>query len=174
MIEKGATTIWELWNGDTANPAMNSGNHIMLLGDVLVWMYGDLAGIRQTADSRAYKELDMRISMPEELNHVRATHETPYGTVGSEWWRTEEGVTWKVDIPANSCARIHIPSGYTVQGMHSLRWASAEVEGNDICLLVGSGTYTINAHKVFTPPTQTIFRRMTDTIKNIPEYLKNF
>ncbi|MFR5959193.1 MAG: hypothetical protein ACLUHA_07220 [Bacteroides stercoris] len=25
------TTIWELWNGDTANPAMNSRNHVMLL-----------------------------------------------------------------------------------------------------------------------------------------------
>ncbi len=135
MIEKGATTIWELWNGDTADPAMNSANHVMLLGDVLVWMYGDLA---------------------------------------SEWWRTEEGVTWVVDIPANATARVHVPSGYTVQGMHSLRWASAEVEGNDICLLVGSGSYTINAHKVFTPPTQTIFRRMTNTIKNIPEFIKNF
>lgn len=174
MIEKGATTIWELWNGDTADPAMNSANHVMLLGDVLVWMYGDLAGIRQATGSLAYKELDMHINMPEQLNHVRATHDTPYGTVGSEWWRTEEGVTWVVDIPANATARVHVPSGYTVQGMHSLRWASAEVEGNDICLLVGSGSYTINAHKVFTPPTQTIFRRMTNTIKNIPEFIKNF
>ena len=26
MAENGATTIWELWNGDTANPWMNSGN----------------------------------------------------------------------------------------------------------------------------------------------------
>jgi len=24
MIDHGATTIWELWNGDTANPEMNS------------------------------------------------------------------------------------------------------------------------------------------------------
>ena len=174
MIEHGATTIWELWNGDTADPAMNSGNHVMLLGDLLVWMYGDLAGIRQSPRSRAYKELDMSISMPEELNHVCATKKTPYGTVSSEWWRTEEGITWVVNIPANTSARIHVPSGYTVQGMHSLRWASAEVEGNDICLLVGSGTYTINAHKAFTETQPTIFRRMTDTIKNIPEFLKNF
>ena len=174
MIDKGATTIWELWNGDTADPAMNSGNHVMLLGDLLVWMYGDLAGIRQSPRSSAYKELDMSISMPEELNHVHATHDTPYGTVSSEWQRTEEGVRWEVEIPANTTARIHIPSGYTVQGMHSLRWASAEVEGNDICLLVGSGSYTINAHKVFTETQPTIFRRMTDTIKNIPEFLKNF
>jgi len=35
MIENGATTIWELWNGNTADPAMNSGNHVMLLGDFL-------------------------------------------------------------------------------------------------------------------------------------------
>jgi alpha-L-rhamnosidase len=37
MAKNGATTIWELWNGNTANPAMNSGNHLMLLGDLLIW-----------------------------------------------------------------------------------------------------------------------------------------
>ena len=174
MIDQGATTIWELWNGDTADPAMNSGNHVMLLGDLLVWYYADLAGIRQSHNSRAYKELDMRLSMPEQLNHVRATHQTPYGTVRSEWERTEEGIEWTVDVPANARARIHVPAGYTVQGMHSLRWASAEVEDNDICLLVGSGSYTIKAYKVFTAPQQTIFRRMTNTLRNIPEFIKNF
>ena len=173
MIEKGATTIWELWNGDTADPAMNSGNHIMLLGDLLVWMYGDLAGIRQSPGSCAYKELDMSLCMPEELNHVHATYNTPYGKVSSEWTRTDEGISWEVDIPANTTARIHIPSGYTIQGMHSLRWASAEVEGNDICLIVGSGNYVINAHKTFEETHPTLLRRVTDTIKNIPEFLKN-
>lgn len=174
MIGKGATTIWELWNGDTADPAMNSGNHVMLLGDVLLWMYADLAGIRQASLSRAYKELDMQLYLPEDLNHVCATHKTPYGMVKSEWKRTEEGIVWQIDIPANTTARVHIPSGYTVQGMQSLRWASAEVEGNDICLLLGSGSYTINAHKVFNAPQQTIFRRMSETFRKIPEFLKNF
>ena len=37
MINQGATTIWELWNGDKAKPNMNSQNHIMLLGDLIVW-----------------------------------------------------------------------------------------------------------------------------------------
>ena len=115
----------------------------------------------------------MYLSMPEELNHVRATHVTPYGTVGSEWWRTEEGIAWKVDIPVNTSARIHIPTGYTIQGMHSLRWASAEVEEGGLCLLVGSGSYTIKAEKLFTAPQQTIFRRVTKTIRSIPESLKN-
>ena len=37
MIRNGATTIWELWNGNTADPVMNSGNHVMLLGDLIIW-----------------------------------------------------------------------------------------------------------------------------------------
>ena len=35
MYRNGATTIWELWNGNTADPSMNSGNHVMLLGDLI-------------------------------------------------------------------------------------------------------------------------------------------
>ena len=173
MIEHDATTVWELWNGDTADPAMNSGNHIMLLGDVLPWMYGGLAGIKQSPWSRAFKELDMSLCMPDELNHVKATHNTPYGKVSSEWKRTDGGIEWEVEIPANTTARIHVPSGYTIQGMASLRWASAEVEGNDLCLVVGSGKYSIKAQKTFTESQPTILRRVTDTIRNIPEYLKN-
>ena len=115
----------------------------------------------------------MYLSMPDELNHVKATHDTPYGTVKSEWQRTDEGIKWEVEIPANTSARIHVPTGYTIQGMHSLRWASAEVEAGGICLIVGSGSYTIDAQKEFTPPASTIFRRVTNTIKSIPEYLKN-
>src|SRR5450756_252858 len=34
MVEQGATTVWELWNGNTADPAMNSGNHVMQIGDL--------------------------------------------------------------------------------------------------------------------------------------------
>ena len=48
----GATTIWELWNGDTANPAMNSGNHLMLVGDLITWFYENLAGFAPIPRSR--------------------------------------------------------------------------------------------------------------------------
>ncbi len=170
MIDNGATTIWELWNGNTADPAMNSGNHVMLLGDLLLWYYEDLAGISQSETSLGYKELDMSISMPEDIKHVRASHATPYGTVKSEWQRTDEGLTWKVEIPANTTARIHIPHGYTIEGMYSLRWASAELEGDDICLCVGSGAYTIKATKVFVPQ-ETILRRMTKAALWAPKKL---
>ena len=43
--------IWELWNGNTADPAMNSANHVMLLGDLIVWAYGYLGGISNAPGS---------------------------------------------------------------------------------------------------------------------------
>ena len=57
MVGKGATTIWELWNGDTANPEMNSGNHVMLLGDLLPWCFNNLAGIRADRWKSGYKHI---------------------------------------------------------------------------------------------------------------------
>ncbi|MDE6002830.1 MAG: alpha-rhamnosidase, partial [Prevotella sp.] len=59
MTENGATTIWELWNGDKASPRMNSGNHVMLLGALLTWCYQYLGGIRQK-DGTAYKHLVLK------------------------------------------------------------------------------------------------------------------
>ncbi|RYG01943.1 MAG: alpha-rhamnosidase, partial [Chitinophagaceae bacterium] len=63
MVENGATTIWELWNGNTADPKMNSQNHVMMLGDLLIWYYENLAGIK-SADA-AFKKIIMK---PEMIN----------------------------------------------------------------------------------------------------------
>lgn len=60
MVEKGATTIWELWNSDTADPFMNSWNHVMLLGDLLIWYYEDLAGIKPDPSIPAFKRIIMK------------------------------------------------------------------------------------------------------------------
>ena len=57
MAQQGATTIWELWNGNTANPAMNSGNHVMLLGDLLPWCYENAAGIRSDREKTGFKHI---------------------------------------------------------------------------------------------------------------------
>lgn len=70
MIKNGATTIWELWNGDTADPAMNSANHVMLLGDLLIWYYEDLAGIKCAPDAVGFKKLVMEPVFPDGLDEV--------------------------------------------------------------------------------------------------------
>lgn len=108
MVKNGATTIWELWNGDTANPAMNSGNHVMLLGDLVPWMFRELGGIN--AASPGYKTIRLapRFEL-EELSHAEASHNTPYGTVSSSWKKDLQHLTWDIEIPCNTTAEVVFP-----------------------------------------------------------------
>jgi alpha-L-rhamnosidase len=108
MISKGATTIWELWNGDTANPWMNSQNHVMLLGDLLIWYFENLAGIKASAPG--FKELDMKPEFDCGLSFVNAIHYCDYGLIRSDWHRINGGMTWNIVLPANTEATIRFPA----------------------------------------------------------------
>jgi len=110
MVSKGATTIWELWNGDTANPAMNSGNHLMLVGDLITWFYENLAGIRPDPEHPGFKHTIMRPTPVGDLTSVSASHDSPYGTIVSEWRIAGGHFIWNITVPANTTATIYIPA----------------------------------------------------------------
>jgi alpha-L-rhamnosidase len=108
MAEKGATTIWELWNGDSGDPGMNSGNHVMLVGDLVIWLYEYLAGISPAEPG--FKQIRMRPVPTGDLNFVEATHKSPYGLISSRWKRDKDQFAWDVVLPANTRTTIYIPS----------------------------------------------------------------
>jgi alpha-L-rhamnosidase len=110
MVEKGATTFWELWNGDTADPAMNSGNHVMLVGDLVIWLYEDLAGIKPDPQKPGFKHIVMQPHVVGDLKFVRATHRSPYGLIASEWHRDGANFDWQITVPPNTTATIHVPA----------------------------------------------------------------
>jgi alpha-L-rhamnosidase len=110
MIEHGATTIWELWNGNTADPAMNSGNHVMLIGDLVIWFYEYLAGIRPDPEQPGFKHIILEPYPVGDLTFVRATHRSPYGLIASEWHKQEGKFDWKITIPANTTAEVYVPA----------------------------------------------------------------
>lgn len=112
MLDKGATTIWELWNGDTANPAMNSGNHVMLLGDLLTWMYQDLAGIKNAVGSTGFKQLIMNPDFSiQDLDSINCTYRTPLGIVKSYWKKSLEELHWEITLPESMTANAVLPDG---------------------------------------------------------------
>jgi alpha-L-rhamnosidase len=109
MMEHGATTIWELWNGNTADPAMNSGNHVMLLGDFLPWLFEDLAGIQPAEPG--FRRILLRPVFAEALDHVSASHQAMPGEIRSEWRRDEAGlIEWTFSVPANTKATVVLPA----------------------------------------------------------------
>jgi len=110
MVEQGATTIWELWNGNTADPAMNSGNHVMQIGDLAVWMYEYLAGIRSDPDKPGFQHILIRPYPAGNLTSVKASHKSMYGTVASAWKRDTAGFTLSVTVPPNTSATVWLPA----------------------------------------------------------------
>lgn len=155
MIERGATTIWELWNGDTADPAMNSGNHVMLVGDLLTWFYGYLGGIRPAPPG--FQAATIKPYVVGELTHVSATLDTQYGRYVSNWRRDGEELILEVTVPANCRAMLAVPTlgksspviaesgktvwqnGQYVSGQAGL--SAGRLDGDWVVFEAGSGEY---------------------------------
>lgn len=110
MISRGATTIWELWNGDTADPAMNSGNHVMQIGDLGVWLYEYLAGIRTDPATPGFKRSIIRPYPVQGLDYVKGAHRTMYGQIESAWRRETGRFHLNVAIPPNTTALVYVPA----------------------------------------------------------------
>ncbi len=148
MINHGATTVWELWNGNTANPAMNSRNHLMLVGDLITWFYENLAGIRSDPLKPGFQHIIMRPTPVAGLKFVRASHQSPHGEIGSAWRRENDQFIWNVTIPVNTTATLHVPavnaasvreSGRPGNAAAGVRWLRDE--DNKSIFEVGSGSY---------------------------------
>jgi alpha-L-rhamnosidase len=140
MVEHGATTIWELWNGNTADPAMNSGNHVMLIGDLVIWLYEDLAGIAPDPAQPGFQHIIMKPEPVGGLTFVKATHVSPYGLIASEWHRKGNTFDWRIKIPANTTATVYVPASKpgaaTADGVEPVRY-----ENGRAVYELGSGQY---------------------------------
>ncbi|MFC5282783.1 glycoside hydrolase family 78 protein [Pedobacter alpinus] len=147
MIENGATTIWELWNGDTAHPRMNSQNHVMMLGDLLIWYYENLAGIK--AGIPGFKKIIMKPETVDGLQYVDASFDSPYGKIKSSWKKDKKAFTWEITIPANTSAEVYLPAdsqknikenGKSVQQADGIEFIRQD--GKNMIYKVNSGNYT--------------------------------
>jgi alpha-L-rhamnosidase len=113
-VKHGATTIWERWNGWTHaegffNPQMNSFNHYSL-GSVGEWLFRHVAGIEVDPEHPGFQQFVLRPHLGAGLAHAGATYRTHHGTIESAWRRSGETFEWTVRIPANSSARVCIPT----------------------------------------------------------------
>ena len=140
MVKNGATTIWELWNGDTADPAMNSANHVMLLGDLLIWYYEDLAGIKCAPDALGFKKLEMAPVFPEGLDTVAASYQSAYGDIKSAWTKKDGKFGWNITLPGNTSAVVRIPKDFGVKAALSLD--SKSTGKNGVRKVSETDTYT--------------------------------
>ncbi len=155
MIARGATTIWELWNGDTGDPLMDSGNHVMQIGDLCTWLHESVAAIAPDISQPGFRHIVMRPVMPPGLDSARASRQSLYGTILSDWKRTGSGLDWEVTVPVNTTATLHVsasdPASIRESGRDLVSTPgilSVHKDLGRVCVTVGSGTYRFHVETI--------------------------
>lgn len=158
-IHKGATTIWEHWDGVKQDGTfwsddMNSFNHYAY-GAIGDWLYRVVAGLDQDERQPGYKRIRFRPNPDSGLAYAKASHRSPYGLIRSEWAVGEDGsVTYEFELPPNTTGEAKLP-GCSVATAAVNGHNSGQAEGvlsahegdGGLVLELGSGTYRITVSK---------------------------
>ena len=104
QIAKGATTVWESWDGD---PEEALSLNMKMFCSTEVFFYRTLAGISPT--SPGYRTIAIRPNVVGGLTDVEAEVETRSGTVAAAWQRDAGAFALQVTVPVNTRAEVSLP-----------------------------------------------------------------
>jgi alpha-L-rhamnosidase len=109
MIDRGATTVWERWDGvDTDGNAHESLNHYSK-GAVISFLHSHVAGLRRLTPTWRHFKIQPRPD--QNLSAVRAEHVTPHGTAAVAWQQTNGVLTVTATVPPGCTAEVLLPDG---------------------------------------------------------------
>lgn len=113
MIDNGATTIWERWDGYVKgrgfqNPGMNSFNH-WAFGAVGEWMWRVIAGLNPDAAAPGYAHFVVRPQPGGGLTSATSEYNSIRGPIRIRWNIAAKVFTLQVSVPVNSSATVWVP-----------------------------------------------------------------
>ncbi|WP_034271409.1 family 78 glycoside hydrolase catalytic domain [Haloechinothrix halophila] len=126
MVDRGATTMWERWDGvDADGVAHESLNHHSK-GAVISFLHRYTAGIQLLDGAPAYRRFRVRPRPGGALTWAEAAHDSPYGRIEVSWRIDGAELDVRVTVPAGTSAEVVLPDGRTLDagpGRHSYRAA---------------------------------------------------
>lgn len=141
MMNQGATSIWEAWNGDASR------NH-PTFGCVGFWFYQGLAGIQPDVSAPGFKKIILRPAVVGDLAWVKARYDSIHGPILSDWKREGGQFTLNLTIPANTTATVFVPAKEAEAVTESGKPASqaegvkfVRMDAHAAVYAVGSGAY---------------------------------
>jgi len=141
QIAKGATTLWENWNGHLSH------NHAMF-GSVCAWFYRSLAGINPDPEQPGFRNIYIRPYPLADLTYVKAEYQSVRGRIATHWTRNAGEFRLNLDIPPGCVATVLLPAadpakiseaGVPLKKAPGIRFLGI-TEGRVTCS-VGSGDY---------------------------------
>ncbi len=120
QLKHGATALTESWQAYESV----SNNHFML-GHLQEWFYAGLAGIKQTNNSVAYKNIEIRPQPVGDVTAAKVTFISPYGQIVSDWKIINGVFELTVTVPVNTTANVYLSGSNKViktgSGTHQYR-----------------------------------------------------
>lgn len=100
-ISKGATTIWEHWDGQMENgdfwcDEMNSFNHYAY-GAVADWVFEKALGIQVMEEYPGFEKVRIEPKADERLGWLEGSIATRHGKVAVKWTVTDEGTRYEIE-----------------------------------------------------------------------------
>ena len=105
-VKKGATTIWENWDGINEKGEVKASLNHYSYGAVSGWLFSGVCGIRVEGGRITIKPQPDRA-----LEYARAVYRSPVGEIASGWKYEGDRLILEVEIPANTRAEVMLPDG---------------------------------------------------------------
>ncbi|MFN6119090.1 MAG: family 78 glycoside hydrolase catalytic domain [Actinomycetes bacterium] len=116
MVDRGATTVWESWDGITADGSAHESLNHYSKGAVVSFLHTHVAGIRPITGEPAYRRfrvapvVDNHGPAPR-LRWADAVHDSPAGRIASSWALTDGVFDLTVTVPPGTVAEVELPDG---------------------------------------------------------------
>nr|WP_314123136.1 family 78 glycoside hydrolase catalytic domain [uncultured Brevundimonas sp.] len=108
MVEKGATTMWERWNSDTGDVAMNSYNHYAF-GAIVDFLFRRIAGVAPAAPGFDQVVIDPIVD--QRLGHAGADYISSAGRIRVDWRFDNGAPVLNIDVPPGAQAEVRASTG---------------------------------------------------------------
>ncbi len=111
MIDRGATTVWERWEGVDAEGAPHESLNHYSKGAVVSFLHRHVAGLQRTSPTWRTSRVEPRPGGG--ITWARAEHESPHGRHAAAWRIEGAVLTVEVEVPPGCTAEVVLPSGRT-------------------------------------------------------------
>lgn len=134
MIDNGATTTWEHWNGERSHIH----NCYNAIGS---WFYQAVGGITPAENIPGYRKIRIDPQIPKGVTWAKTSKETPYGTVMVHWTLNGHTMEMQIEIPVGSEAEVVLPDEATDITINGDEQSIAG--GSEKSLTIQSGRYKV-------------------------------
>ena len=107
-VKKGATTIWETWDGIREDGTVHDSLNHYSYGAVTGWLFNGVCGINMKAGKLTIKPHPSKL-----LEFAEGRWDSPYGKIESRWIYENKKLTFDINVPVT--AEIELPDGRNEQ-----------------------------------------------------------